>query len=107
MDTVDFTPPELLPLLLPAQQWFLHQHVRATRRLKEKAEELKTKLDEINAALVEKQQSSDKITDEPHELNPVRKPPASSDNSGYAACSANDHCLSNLDDNQLVESETQ
>ena len=43
--------------------------MRATHRFKEKAEELKTKLDEINAALAEKQQSSDKITDEPPELN--------------------------------------
>ena len=69
MDTVDFTPPKHLPLLLPAKQCVLHQHVRAAHRFKEKDEELKTKLDEINAALAEKQQSSDKITDEPHELN--------------------------------------
>ena len=50
-DTVDSTPPEHLPLLLPAKQRFWYQHVRATHMLKEKAEELNTKLDETNAAL--------------------------------------------------------
>ena len=48
--------------------------MRATHRLKEKAEELKTKLEETNAALAEIQQSPDKSTDEPHELNLVGKP---------------------------------
>ena len=80
MDTVDFTLPEHLPLLLPAKQWFLHQHVRATLRLKNKSEELKTKMDETNAALAETQQSPDKSTVEPYELNLVGKPFASSGN---------------------------
>ena len=76
LDTVEFTPSEHLPLLLPAKQWFLHQHVRATHILNEKVEEIKTeletKLDETNAALAEKQQWSDKIPDEPHQFNPAR-----------------------------------
>ena len=38
MDTVDFIHPEHLPLLLPAKQCVLHQHVRATYRFKEKGE---------------------------------------------------------------------
>ena len=79
MDTADFTPLEHLSPPLPANHWFLHQHVRATHTLKEKAEELKTKLDETNAALAEMQQSPDKSTDEPYELNLVGKPLASSD----------------------------
>ena len=76
LDTVEFTPPEHLPLLLPAKQLFLRQHVRATHMLKETVEEIKTKLDtkldETNASLAEKQQWSDKIPDEPHEFNAAR-----------------------------------
>ena len=41
MDTHDLTPPVHLPLLLLAKQWFLHQHVRITRMLNEKAKKLK------------------------------------------------------------------
>ena len=62
MDTHDLTPPEHLPLLLLAKQWALHQHVRVTHMLKEKAEKLKAKLDEISAALAQGQQPSDKIS---------------------------------------------
>ena len=55
MDTVDFIPPVHLPLLLLAKQWVLHQHVRVTHMLKEKAENPKAKMDEIIAALAQRQ----------------------------------------------------
>ena len=55
MDTLDLTPPEQLPLVLLAKQWVLRQHVRVTHMLKEKNEKLKAKLDEISAALAQRQ----------------------------------------------------
>ena len=47
--------------------------------------ELKAKLDEISAALAQRQQPSDKISDSPHELNLVGKPPGCSVDMANAA----------------------